>query len=33
VVAYVMLAFHDAPECRNHREDEIVNGQSHKPRT
>jgi hypothetical protein len=32
VVVDVMLAFHDAPECRDHREDEIVNGQSHKPK-
>jgi hypothetical protein len=32
VVIDMMLAFHDSPECRDHREDEIVNGQSHKPR-
>jgi hypothetical protein len=32
VVADVMLTFHDASECRDHREDEIVNSQLHKPR-
>jgi hypothetical protein len=32
VVVDVMLAFHDAPKCRDHQEDEIVNGRSHKPR-
>jgi hypothetical protein len=26
VMVDVMLAFHDTPECRDHREDEIANG-------
>jgi hypothetical protein len=32
VVLDLMMAFHDAPQCLDHQEDERVNDQSHKPK-